>query len=109
MVDVLKAFYSVHYNFGILAIIILLIGIFFATKKMWIFLAITVAVVLVMNVVLYKMTDGKSWTIEAAVVKNAYALLGNTSLVDDIYAVGVVYGAQAVRYHYRCATLQQLG
>jgi hypothetical protein len=72
MVDVLKAFYSVHYNFGILAIIILLIGIFFATKKMWIFLAITVAVVLVMNVVLYKMTDGKSWTIEAAVVKNAY-------------------------------------
>ena len=39
---------------------------------MWIFLAITVAVVLVMNVVLYKMTDGKSWTIEAAVVKNAY-------------------------------------
>ena len=72
MVDVLKAFYSVHYNFGILAIIILLIGIFFATKKMWIFLAITVVVVLVMNVVLYKMTDGKSWTIEAAVVKNAY-------------------------------------
>ncbi|MBQ3720226.1 MAG: hypothetical protein II850_04430 [Fibrobacter sp.] len=72
MVDVLKAFYSVHYNFGILAIIILLVGIFFATKKMWIFLAITVAVVLVMNVVLYKMTDGKSWTIEAAVVKNAY-------------------------------------
>lgn len=72
MVDVLKAFYSVHYNFGILAIIILLIGIFFATKRMWIFLAITVVVVLIMNVVLYKMTDGKSWTIEAAVVKNAY-------------------------------------
>ena len=72
MVDVLKAFYSVHYNFGILAIIILLIGIFFATKRMWIFLAITVVVVLVMNIALYKMTDGKSWTIEAAVVKNAY-------------------------------------
>ena len=72
MIDVLKAFYSVHYNFGILAIIIVLIGIFFATKKMWIFVAITLAVVLVANVVLYKMTDGKSWTIEAAVVKNQY-------------------------------------
>ena len=70
MIDVLKAFYSVHYNFGILAIIILLLGIFFATKKMWIFLAIAVAVVLVINVVCYKMTDGKSWTIAAAPVKN---------------------------------------
>lgn len=72
MIDVLKAFYSVHYNFGILAIIILLLGIFLATKKMWIFVAITVAVVLVMNVAIYKMTDGKSWTIEAAVVKNEF-------------------------------------
>ena len=60
MIDVLKAFYSVHYNFGILAIIILLLGIFFATKKMWIFLAIAVVIVLVLNVVCYKMTDGKS-------------------------------------------------
>ena len=72
MIDVLKAFYSVHYNFGILAIIILLLGIFFATKKMWIFTAITVLVVLVLNIALYKMTDGKSWTIEGAVVKNQY-------------------------------------
>lgn len=72
MIDVLKAFYSVHYNFGILAIIILLIGILFATKKMWIFLAITVVIVLVMNVAFYKMTDGKSWTIEPAVVKTEF-------------------------------------
>ena len=72
MVDVLKAFYSVHYNFGILALIILLLGIFFATKKMWIFLAIAVVVVLVINVACYKMTDGKSWTIDAAVVKNEF-------------------------------------
>ena len=72
MIDVLKAFYSVHYNFGILAIIILLIGIFFATKKMWIFLVITVVVVLVLNVACYKMTDGKSWTVDAAVIKSEF-------------------------------------
>ena len=72
MIDVLKAFYSVHYNFGILAIIILLLGIFFATKKMWIFLAIAVVIVLVLNVVCYKMTDGKSWTIEASPVKTEF-------------------------------------
>lgn len=74
MIDVLKAFYSVHYNFGILAIIILLLGIFFATKKMWIFTAITVLVVLVLNIALYKMTDGKSWTLEAAVVKDQFGM-----------------------------------
>lgn len=72
MIDVLKAFYSIHYNFGLLAIIILLLGIFFLTKKMWIFAGIVLVVVLVFNVVLYKMTDGKSWTLEAAVVKNEF-------------------------------------
>ena len=72
MIDVLKAFYSVHYNFGILAIIILLLGIFFATKKMWIFLGITLLIVLAINVVCYKKTDGKEWKIEAAVIKNEF-------------------------------------
>jgi len=72
MIDVLKAFYSVHYNFGILAIILLLIGIFFITKKMWIFVAITFLIVIAINVACYKMTEGKSWTIEAAVVKTEF-------------------------------------
>ncbi len=72
MIDVLKAFYSVHYNFGILAIIIALIAIFFLTKKMWIFAGITLLIVLVFNIAMYKMTDGKSWTIEAVPVKDQY-------------------------------------
>ena len=72
MIDVLKAFYSVHYNFGIICIIILLLGILFATKKMWIFVGITAVVVIIINVACYKMTDGKSWTIEPAVVKTEF-------------------------------------
>ena len=84
MIDVLKAFYSVHYNFGILAIIILLIGILFATKKMWIFLAITVVIVLVMNVSFYKMTDGKSWTIEPAVVKTEFGETKGSPMTFDV-------------------------
>ena len=72
MIDVLKAFYSVHYNFGILCIIILLLGILLATKKMWIFVGITAVVVIIINVACYKMTDGKSWTIEPAVVKTEF-------------------------------------
>ena len=84
MIDVLKAFYSVHYNFGILAIIILLIGILFATKKMWIFLAITVVIVLVMNVAFYKMTDGKSWTIEPAVVQTEFGETKGSPMTFDV-------------------------
>lgn len=84
MIDVLKAFYSVHYNFGILAIIILLIGILFATKKMWIFLAITVVIVLIMNVAFYKMTDGKSWTIEPAVVKTEFGETKGSPMTFDV-------------------------
>ena len=84
MIDVLKAFYSVHYNFGILAIIILLIGILYATKKMWIFLAITVVIVLVMNVAFYKMTDGKSWTIEPAVVKTEFGETKGSPMTFDV-------------------------
>lgn len=72
MIDVLKVFYSVHYNFGILAIIILLLAIFFLTKKVYIFAGITLLVVLALNIAIYKMTDGKSWTIEAAVVKDQF-------------------------------------
>lgn len=72
MIDVLKAFYSVHYNFGILALILLLIGILFVTKKMWIFVGITVVIILAINIVCYKKTEGKSWTLEAAVMKNEF-------------------------------------
>jgi hypothetical protein len=72
MIDVLKAFYSVHYNFGIICIIILLLGILLATKKMWIFVGITALVVIILNVACHKMTEGKSWTIEPAVVKTEF-------------------------------------
>ena len=74
MIDVLKAFYSVHYNFGILAIIILLLAIFFLSKKIYIFAGITLLVVVAFNIAIYKMTDGKSWTLEAAVVKDQFGM-----------------------------------
>lgn len=85
MIDVLKAFYSVHYNFGLLCIIILLLGILFLTKKMWIFAGITLAVVLVINVVCYKMTDGKSWTIEAATVKTEFGETKGSPMTFEVH------------------------
>ena len=72
MIDVLKAFYSVHYNFGIVCIILLMLVILLMTKKMWIFVAIGFAVIIAINLAVYKMTEGKSWTIEAAVIKNEF-------------------------------------
>ena len=84
MIDVLKAFYSVHYNFGIICIIILLLGILFATKKMWIFVGITAVVVIIINVACYKMTDGKSWTIEPAVVKTEFGEIKGNPLTFSV-------------------------
>lgn len=85
MIDVLKAFYSVHYNFGIICIIILLLGILFATKKMWIFVGITALVVIILNVVCYKMTEGKSWTIEPAVVKTEFGEIKGNPMTFSVH------------------------
>ncbi len=85
MIDVLKAFYSVHYNFGIICIIILLLGILFATKKMWIFVGITALVVIMLNVACYKMTEGKSWTIEPAVVKTEFGEIKGNPMTFSVH------------------------
>ena len=85
MIDVLKAFYSVHYNFGIICIIILLLGILFATKKMWIFVGITALVVIILNVACYKMTEGKSWTIEPAVVKTEFGEIKGNPMTFSVH------------------------
>ena len=85
MIDVLKAFYSVHYNFGILCIIILLLGILLATKKMWIFVGITALVVIILNVACYKMTEGKSWTIEPAVVKTEFGEIKGNPMTFSVH------------------------
>ena len=63
MIDVLKAFYSVHYNFAALSILLLLLVIFLLTKKNYKWTIIFTAILIVFNVFLYKRTDGKKWTI----------------------------------------------
>ena len=85
MIDVLKAFYSVHYNFGIICIIILMLGILLATKKMWIFVGITALVVIIINLACYKMTDGKSWTIEPAVVKTEFGEIKGNPMTFSVH------------------------
>jgi hypothetical protein len=85
MIDVLKAFYSVHYNFGIICIIILLLGILLATKKMWIFVGITALVVIILNVACYKMTEGKSWTIEPAIVKTEFGEIKGNPMTFSVH------------------------
>ncbi len=64
MIDILKLFYTTHYNLAALAVLLLLLLMFFLTKKN-IKGAIIVFVLLVgYNVGIYKRTEGKSWTIE---------------------------------------------
>ena len=64
MIDILKLFYTTHYNLGALAILFVLLLIFFLTKKNYKGAIIVVAILIVYNVGIYKRTEGKSWTIE---------------------------------------------
>ena len=64
MIDILKLFYTTHYNLGALAILMLMLLIFFLSKKNFKGAIIVGALLIVYNVGIYKRTEGKSWTIE---------------------------------------------
>lgn len=64
MIDVLKVFYPTHYNFAAVGILLLLLLIFLLTKKNIKGALVVLAILIAMNVGIYKRTEGKSWTIE---------------------------------------------
>ena len=64
MIDVLKLFYTTHYNLGAVAILLLMLLIFFLSKKNFKGAIIVGVLLIVYNVGIYKRTEGKSWTIE---------------------------------------------
>ena len=64
MIDILKLFYTTHYNLGALAILMLLLLIFFLTKNNFKGAIIVLILLIAYNVGIYKRTEGKSWTIE---------------------------------------------
>ncbi len=64
MIDVFKAFYSIHYNFAAVSVLLLALIIFLLTKKNYKWTIIFTALLVVFNVFIYKKTAGKSWTIE---------------------------------------------
>ena len=63
MLDVFKAFYSVHYNFAAVSVLLLALVIFLLTKKNYKWTIIITAVLVAFNVFIYKKTAGKAWTI----------------------------------------------
>ena len=66
MIDIFKAFYSVHYNFGAFSLLILLLIIFLLTKKNFKWSLIFLAIVIAFNVFIWQRTAGKVWTITDA-------------------------------------------
>lgn len=63
MFEIFKAFYSVHYNFGALALLLLLVALFLLTKKNFKVALILIAVDVVLNVFIWQRTSGNVWTI----------------------------------------------
>ena len=64
MIDILKLFYTTHYNLGALAVLLLLLLIFFLSKKNFVGAIIVTILFVAYNVGIYKRTEGKAWTIE---------------------------------------------
>jgi hypothetical protein len=64
MIDVLKLFYTTHYNLGALAVLLLFLLIFFLSKKNFKGAIIVGVLLIAYNVFIYQRTEGKAWTIE---------------------------------------------
>jgi hypothetical protein len=63
MIDVMKAFYTVHYNFGAISLLLFILIIFLLTKKNFKWSLIFFAVIIVINVFIYQRTANRSWTV----------------------------------------------
>lgn len=63
MFEVLKIFYTTHYNFGALSVLLLLLFIFLMTKKNLKVGIIVFAALIAFNVMIFKKTEGRAWTI----------------------------------------------
>lgn len=63
MLEVFKVFYPTHYNLAAVSVLLLLITIFLLTKKNLKVAPIFFVLLLVLNVFIYKKTNGRAWTI----------------------------------------------
>ena len=63
MFDILKAFYSIHYNFGAFALLLLLLIIFLLTRKNFKWSIIFLIVDIAFNFFIYHKTANRAWVI----------------------------------------------
>lgn len=71
MIDVMKAFYTVHYNFGAISLLLFILIIFLLTKKNFKWSIIFFAVIIVINVFIYQRTANRSWTVIVPAAEDA--------------------------------------
>ena len=63
MIEVFKVFYPTHYNFAALTILLVLLLIYLLTKKNFKWSIITLVLLVVFNLAIYKRTADRTWTI----------------------------------------------
>ncbi len=56
MIEILSEFYTNHYNFGIIAVLMLLLAAFFGSKKNFKGVVVMLSICLVYNLILYNKT-----------------------------------------------------
>jgi hypothetical protein len=86
MIEVLKAFYPIHYNFAAVSLLLLLLIIFLLTKKNYKWSLIFFAVVIAFNIFIYKKTVDKVWivpSVEDPEVKYTFSVAGDWTIKDE--------------------------
>lgn len=63
MIEIFKVFYTLHYNFAAVSLLLLLLVIFLLTKKNFKWSLIFLAVIVAFNMFVWKRTAGKQWTV----------------------------------------------
>jgi hypothetical protein len=86
MIEVLKAFYPIHYNFAALSILLVLLVIFLLTRKNYKWSLIFFILVIAFNIFIYKKTVDTTWTVASAEnpeVKYTFSVKKNWTITDE--------------------------
>lgn len=106
MIDILKAFYPVHYNFAALSLLMLLLIIYLLTKKNYKWSIIIFVILFVFNMFIYTRTNHKSWTLTPEAYTDSYGMtrMGQpmTFKPDSnwVNKKGIVFGEDTI--HHWC-------
>ncbi|WP_407444595.1 hypothetical protein [Fibrobacter sp.] len=100
MIDVLKIFYTTHYNFAAFCILLVMLLIFLLTKKNMVWSIVIVVVLIAINIFIYKRTEGREWTIVLDSNVRTVTEWNATNLTFSVYKDWTIKDEKGEEYHW---------